>query len=335
MSACFPLCRGITDIPLHCGKGVFVSIGQKITDINGRAFFLITDLISVWVMRIRLHTYSRKLFRHPTHPVARRFIRRALEKKKHQGFTYFKLDFNVLDQDCVFADGKSTRLQAMRKLFSLYRKVIGESGYLLACIGTLSRGCIGYADFSRIGPDSIPYWKHLHTCTLSECIRAIGNSSLSNGIFHVCDPDVTCLPGADSLIFKNKTVSWDEYLTWHSFVGMSGGIVSISEPVEKKEMEQKFDFFAAICPPIRKKEVSFDAATQKNHPRFGYRGRQNQTNFLNLLVWNPDDCAKKISIAAIVKGVFHAKSYNVFSFWENCVYDYLTDTDTLEFSPHA
>jgi len=133
----------------------------------------------------------------PSHPRAQTLIRQMLRRLKQAGFTYFKIDFNTLQEAYGwepsvprFSDPKKTRLQVFRDLYRLYREVLGEDAYILACVCELIRGPIGYVDAQRIGPDSDPTWTgKANLCCIDACLAAVAATAHANGILFQCDPD--------------------------------------------------------------------------------------------------------------------------------------------------
>ncbi len=166
----------------------------------------------------------------PTHPQAAAWLRTLLSEHRDLGFRYFKIDFNSINAvSCVaphatrLHNKRRTAFQALRDLYQLYREAIGEDSYLLACIG-FTRAVAGWADASRIGPDSSSVWDAAHPCCFRACIEAVGQNAWANGILFANDPDV-------SYTRPRSLLTVAEWQTWHGFVGLLGGLALISEPL--------------------------------------------------------------------------------------------------------
>lgn len=165
----------------------------------------------------------------PTHPDAAACIRSMIRRLHAAGFRYFKFDFNCVGPNLAgpvqlrLHDPSKTRFQALRDLFGIYRDAIGEECYLLACIA-FSRAVVGYADSTRIGPDTGPVWDAGHLFSLRELIRVCGQTAPANGILFANDPDVMYVRPRGKLDLA-------ETRTWTGFVGLLGGTVMTSDPL--------------------------------------------------------------------------------------------------------
>lgn len=248
----------------------------------------------------------------PTHPEVQRFLRETIRAMRGAGFAYYKIDFNEVGGGNPyprFHDPRVTRLQAFRELYRLYREEMGEDAYLLACSG-FSRGVIGYADAARIGPDSSPQWHAPHPCCIRDCLREVGDHAVANGLFFAADPDVTYLK-------PRGTLTEAEWRTWHSFVGLLGGLAMVSEPLHETayQTEATLRAFETLHPPAPDCGRSFLAGVDREHRRFGFVAERPWGNFASVLLYNPDETPADLSLDASLLGglgdVFH-----VWSFWD-------------------
>jgi len=181
----------------------------------------------------------------PTHPEVIAFIRTTIQARLADGFRYFKLDFNNV-RARAFHDPKATRLQAVRRLFALYREVLGEDTYLLACVGGPTRGPVGYVDAARIGTDSVPVWGGLWKgCTLQDCLNAVGTSAPVHGVWYASDADVAYLR-------PRKELDEAGLRAWLGVVGLSGGLGLVSEPFHEPAFTDPAvrDRFSLLAPPV-------------------------------------------------------------------------------------
>ena len=259
----------------------------------------------------------------PTHPGAQEFMREAVRTKREEGFTYFKIDFNTIDSECRLHNPYKTRLQAYRDLYKLYREEMREDAYLLSCSGFL-RGTMGYADASRIGPDSCNAWKAPHPCCISECIRALGQSAIANGVFYANDPDVTYLKsgrdnesvaGDTSVSGCSRLLTSDETRTWHSFVGLLGGLALISDPISEPFYDDSIRMLEILNPPAKEKGTSFNPGIDKEHKLFGYIYDRSWGKSASIIVWNPLDETAEARLNVSILNRLGA-DFHVWSFWD-------------------
>ena len=271
----------------------------------------------------------------PTHPEAKEFIREIIRDFVGQGFKYFKIDFNSLNSEAYYFDKSKTRLEIYRDLYKLYREEIGEDSYLLSCSG-LQRGTVGYVDASRIGPDTGFTWSADHNCTILEAIRTTGATAVVNGIFYANDPDVTYLRSVEP---EKKSsyydLSEDELITWHSFMGLLGGLVLISEPIEKKEVMEKKRMFDILCPPSKDKGISFDFGTSRNHTQFGTISQRSYGDFATILLWNDKEIPSDKKLSTTGLEMIEAPYY-IWSFWDKKYMGlYKEEYATPQLEPHS
>lgn len=221
----------------------------------------------------------------PTHPDVQTFLRGIIRMMQAEGFTYFKIDFNIIGSNCRFHNPKKTRLQAFRDLYRLYREEMGESAYLVAC-SQFIRGVFGTADSVRIGPDSPAIWETLHNCSIIESIRAIGMNAASNGILFANDPDTTyaIIPKFDNAV----SITPDELRTWHGFVGLLGGTVQFSDRMYHSDFGLNIRALEILLPPAPDRARSLQAGADPEHRRFGFMARRPWGAFASVLLWNPE-----------------------------------------------
>ena len=272
----------------------------------------------------------------PTHPASKDFIREAVSARVQDGYRYFKFDFN--ETAPTRHDPKKTEFQALRDAFRLYRETIGEDAYLLACT-CFRRFPIGIADGMRIGPDSSPVWDRpaaadgisQNPLALKECLRAVGSTALANGLLFASDPDVTYTraPGE---------VTEDERRTWHSMVGLLGGFMMTSDPLDQPEFradEDAIRMMEILWPPAPDKGRSLAAATDPWHRRFGFIARRRGGRFASMLLHNPLDAPADVALAVPVIEALGPR-FHAWSFWDS---RYLGELDATfvarELAPHA
>ncbi len=258
----------------------------------------------------------------PSHPGAQMLIRQMLRRLKQAGFTYFKIDFNTLQEAYgwepsvpCFSDPKKTRLQVFRDLYRLYREVLGDQTYILACVCELIRGPIGYADAQRIGPDSDPTWTgKANLCCIDACLQAVAATAHANGILFQCDPDVTYLRERGH---KGPPITRDEWKSWHSVVGLLGGATFISEPLQAQayQDDEQVRALEILTPPAPEKARAIHPGTDYQCRRFGMVCRRQWGDHACLLLHNPEQAGISMALdwdaQGLAVGAFHA-----WSFWD-------------------
>lgn len=259
----------------------------------------------------------------PTHPEARAFIRSMIREQKEKGFLYFKIDFNFIMENTEFYDQTKTALQIFRDLYALYREELGEECYLLSCCG-FNRGSVGYADASRIGPDSCYIWKAPHPCNLVECIQAAGMTALANGVLYHNDPDVSYLGERGTFnpvgyghehnaCVCNPTP--EQRRIWHSIVGLLGGLELVSDTLYEDLDEDRLRMFEIIGHPAKEKGISLLQGRDLYSTRFGFYWSRPFCDCLSLNIWNPGPDAKPAVLEQEITAPL-GEDYHVWSFWD-------------------
>jgi hypothetical protein len=234
----------------------------------------------------------------PTNPGAADLIRSILRQARAAGFEYYKIDFNLVGgmgmmmgarSSVRFYDPSRTRLQALRDLYRLYREEIGEAGYLLGCTWGLSRGVVGFADASRIGPDADPRWSGDGPFSLLECIRTVGSSAPANRVLFANDPDAVYTRPRGELTAA-------ETRTWLSFAGLLGGMTCFSDPLMEAGYADAAHVLELVAPAAPEPGRSFAGGVDREHRRFGFVARRPFGDFATLLVWNPEDAAARVEV---------------------------------------
>ncbi len=220
-------------------------------------------------------------------------------------------------------DPKMTCLQALRKLYRIFREEIGEDSYLLAC-AEFSRGVAGFADAARIGPDSVSIWEAGHPCCILECIRTIDLNAEANGLLFWNDPDVTYLGSWENSLAlstvkendRKQKLNADEVQTWHTFVGLLGGLMFTSNPLQKPEVMAEARRLEIICPPTPDRGYSFHAGIDRNHQRFGFIADRPRGSFATVALWNPKEEPADLPLA-IDELKALGQDFHAWSFWDN------------------
>jgi hypothetical protein len=245
----------------------------------------------------------------PTHPQAAAFIRRILRRKYEEGFRYFKIDFNALGDNVRWKNPKKTKFQIFRDLYRLYREEIGEDSYLMAC-ASFTRGTFGIADAARIGQDSASLWKAQHPCCISACIMGVGLTAVANGHLYANDPDV-------SYTFTAGTLTRDELLTWHSFVGLLGGLMMTSDFFQEPEhqTDESLRMMEILTPPAKEKGLPFHGVADLEMSRFGLIAHRPWGSFVAAVIYNAGETPADKPLDIPQLSAF-GSSFHAWSFWD-------------------
>ncbi len=245
----------------------------------------------------------------PTHPGSRGFIRELMRSFRAEGFEYFKIDFNTLCEETRFHDSSQTRLQVYRSLYSLYREEIGEGAYLLSCSG-FTRGTVGFADGSRIGPDSCSSWRAPHPCCIAECFKTAGSTSFANRILYANDPDVSYLGPAGKL-------SQDEWRSWHSYVGVLGGFAMVSDLIDRQPASERLRSLEILIPPAPEPGRSLKGAVDAEHRELGFVSRRPWGVSATMTAYNSSALPRDWSFdLSFLEGLPSEGHFFVWSFWD-------------------
>lgn len=288
----------------------------------------LTDKPSEWFQN------KKGQFLDPTHPEVEQFIISSIKELKDAGYRYFKFDYNSIGKYCPYNE-KMTKFEITRHLFSLYRKAIGEESFLLAC-GVPCRPVIGMADASRIGFDALARWKsypladdNLPTlCTdISSAIVSTARSSIMNNIVYYTDHDVSyLLPRAESHIWQGPKDSFnpevhglnrDGLQTFHSYVGLLGGMTKISEPLNMPEYQQHnaLRMLEILNSPAPDKGWSMNGDIDPSGSQFGFVAMRPWGNFASLVLMNKEDTTLNAKLDVYNLQELGEKFF-VWSFWD-------------------
>jgi len=228
-------------------------------------------------------------FLDPTHPEVRQFIRKILRAAMAEGFRYFKIDFNLIEAGRFF-DQKLTRFQAHRSLYRLYREEVGEKSYLNSCCFRLDRAVVGLVDAMRIGADSDYQWPWIQSA-----IRAVAETCPANGILMAADPDVFyTMPRSGA----SSPVTNEQLRSWQGFVGLLGGLVMTSEPLQKSGYQSSIRELEILTPPVTERGRTFLPGTEWYPSLFGFIAERLWGDFAVVQMFNASDAAGDVRLCA-------------------------------------
>ena len=183
----------------------------------------------------------------PDHPATKKYLHNIITDARERGFGYIKIDFNGIGNR--FVDQTKTRLQVFRDLYTLYRDAAGEDIYILSCLGSPTRGVIGFIDAARVGPDS-------HPAHFNKCLKSVLRFQIYDNVWWQNDPDVAYVSPTGTKVDGNPRSLGGTpqgegmWKTWHNSVGLVGGTSMISDPIdaldaigalEEKDMWRNFE----------------------------------------------------------------------------------------------
>ena len=176
----------------------------------------------------------------PTHPATEQFLFDTYRRLYNDGFRIFKIDFVLyLQQGDNFHDKACGPYEALRRLFAIIRRAVGDDSHIIGC--SLPAECgAGLVDSSRISMDIHNWWAHL--------VKIIDFWQLrfwENGRLYRIDPDFLLVRGTDTAIKEDAVVklapnppgmwsggpAFDRYEaeTWANIVTFAGGNVISSD----------------------------------------------------------------------------------------------------------
>jgi len=277
---------------------------------------------------------SGSTFLDPTHPEVEAFILSSVSEKKEEGFRYFKFDYNTLEKFRPY-NPKMTNFELMHHLFSLYRQAIGEDCYMLGC-GAPPRPVVGIVDAHRTGWDALARWKSfpladdglptLQTDIFDGIFNLAASSSMNNILYHN-DPDVTyMLPRAESHIWQGSEGSFDPDIhglklaglqTFHSYVGLLGGMALVSEPLDEARYRkpEAIRMLEILNPPAPDKGWSMNGDVDPLGRQFGFVAEREWGDFASLVLWNKEDSSSDLQLDSYALSSLGEK-YHIWSFWD-------------------
>jgi alpha-galactosidase len=169
-----------------------------------------------------------------THPEVLAHLEGVGRSLAEAGFTYLKLDFAFAAAvDGRWHDPSRTPAQRVRAGFDALRRGAGEGTFLLGC-GVPLANVVGAVDANRIGADVAPRWAPDPTESLipgyldvEPATRTAFASTLARSFMHrrlwMNDPDCLMLRDTDTELTPTAVD------TWNRCVGLSGGLVMVSD----------------------------------------------------------------------------------------------------------
>lgn len=272
----------------------------------------------------------------PDHPESKKFLFNIIKDARDRGFGYIKIDFNGIGSR--FHDPTKTRLQIFRELYTLYREAAGEDMYVLSCLGSPTRGVIGFVDAARVGPDS-------HPAGFEHCLDSVLRFQIYDNVWWQNDPDVSYIAKELPSRVVGKTQTESLWRTWHNIVTLVGGTAMTSEPLNTPDAREAWRFAEIMRPSSREPAKLLTLGTSPDNTVFGFTANRPYGDFG---VWNLYNVttdpeakedkhkpsapkpAKPLTLDFATAGLPAGVECAVFDFWQNKVIARAKDSYTTE-----
>lgn len=256
----------------------------------------------------------------PSHPESKKFLTNIIKDARDRGFGYIKIDFNGIGSS--FVDPTKTRLQAFRELYALYREAAGEEMHILSCLGSPTRGVIGFVDAARVGPDS-------HPAGLEHCLQSVLRFQIYNDVWWNNDPDVSYLaPKLASRKVGYTPQGEGMWRSWHNVVCLVGGTAMISEPVNMPDVKEVWRNFEIMRPSSAEPARLLTLGRSARNTTFGFAARHSYGDFAVYNLYNDSEGTKALTLDFKPAGLPTGVKCAVFDFWDNRVIGYATNSYT-------
>ncbi len=258
----------------------------------------------------------------PTHPAVDQYLHDLITKVVHEyGYRYLKLDFlYAAALPGRYYDPRFTRAQAYRHAISIIRQAAGPDVFLLGCGAPLGPS-IGLFDGMRIGPDTAPSWEPLlfgmhwpvrnnpAAPGLRNSLHNIVTRAWMHGRWWRNDPDALMVRS------EHTELTQDEIRLQTTLIGLSGGLLMLSDPIAQLPPERRA-MFAVLWPPLIEGMDALDLLSHE-HPQHVVTpmvrtwGRWRLVALIN---W--EDTPQRILFPEALLTLEHARAYHLVDFWE-------------------
>jgi len=286
----------------------------------------------------------------PDHPATKKYLHQIITDALERGFGYIKIDFNGIGNR--FVDQTKTRLQVFRDLYTLYRNAAGEDIYILSCLGSPTRGVVGFIDSARVGPDS-------HPAHFSKCLKSVLRFQIYDNVWWQNDPDVAYVSPTGTMVEgKPRSLGGTPqgegmWKTWHNSVGLVGGTSMVSDPIDALdpigglEMKDMWRNFEILRPAHTETTRLLTLGQSPYNEVFGFAAQRIYGDFAVYNLYNPrhadedhrnqkasdPEYMQAVSIDFAEAGLPTGVNCAVFDFWENKIVGFAKDSYTTESLP--
>mgnify|MGYP006074247335 CR=1 FL=1 len=256
----------------------------------------------------------------PDHPKTKKFLYNIIKDARDRGFGYIKIDFNGIGSR--FVDPTKTRMQVFRDLYALYRDAAGEEMYILSCLGSPTRGVVGFIDAARVGPDS-------HPAHFDKCLKSVLRFQIFDNVWWQNDADVAYI--GQTLKSRNLgPVRQGEgmWRTWHSTVCLVGGTAMTSEPLNSPDAKALWRNFEIMRPGSREPAKLLTLGQSPHNEILGFAAQRPYGNFAVYNLYNSTDKPMAVTLDFKTAGLPLDVNCAVFDFWENKLIGFAKNTYT-------
>lgn len=230
-------------------------------------------------------------------------VRRAVQ----EGFTYLKVHCPPVSQR--EAGEKRTSFEMQRDDWAAIRKAAGEGTYILSCDREPNRAVVGSVDASRIGPDA----KRRDLRKIIDCVL---RSYQLQGRWFAVDNDLYYMvsesEGRSRLADGGQIVR-----TWISMAGLSCGAAISFDLWYKPSFRPCWRNIEILTPPARERTEVLGLCTDPEWTTLVAHVRRKWSNSTVVLLWNPDEAERVITLDFAQAGLDPERRYAVWSFWDN------------------
>jgi hypothetical protein len=219
----------------------------------------------------------------------------------------FKLDFLYLAGLPGRRHRRSwTGAQCYRKAMEIIRGAMGPSTFVIGCGAPLGPS-VGWVDAMRISGDVGALWKGEFSVTTSI------TNTISRFFMHrtlwLNDPDSVILRDVDTELTE------DEVKTLVTVVGLSGGLVSTGDDIERLS-PARMALLKKLIPPYRGGAIPPNFFSTASPDRFDLRIERTFAAWHVIALINWDDRARDVVFSLATLGM-RKEAYLVYDFWED------------------
>lgn len=258
----------------------------------------------------------------PSHPETKKFLYEIIKDARDRGYGYIKIDFNGIGSQ--FVDPTKTRMQVFRELYALYREAAGEDMYILSCLGSPTRGVVGFIDSARVGPDS-------HPAHFDKCLESVLRFQIYDNVWWQNDPDVAyiaeILPSRNLGPVRQGDGMWK---TWLASVALTSGTAMISEPINMPDAREFWRNFEIMRPGSREPARLLTLGISPDNEIFGFVAKRPYGDFAVYNLYNSTGEPMAITLDFEAAGIPKGVECAVFDFWSNRLVGFARDTYTTD-----